>query len=273
MPVTQIGDLDVSYSQSGSAPGLVFVHGLGQSKESWDYQLEHLTATSSLAYDVRGHGGTSTGAVDGTLAQLSTDLLELVPTVTGPVTVAGFSLGGVIALKAVTERPDLIRGAILLGTSSIVGKAAASYYDQRICDAGDTSSIRFRDAMREDIHNGLTQRRADIDETALDDLMSARLTAIGDGSGFRNAAAAMVDMHNSPLQPRVAEIRVPVHVIAGNDDALCPVKASRMIVDALPDGRLHVIADAGHLMNVERPAAVTDTIRQALRDITERLAV
>jgi len=271
VPVTQIGDLDVSYCYTGSAPRLVFVHGLGQGKESWAYQLEHLTDISSLAYDVRGHGGTSIGAADGTLAQLATDLLEFVRTVTGPVTVAGFSLGGVIALKAVIERPDLIRGAILLGTSSVVGTAAASFYVQRIRDARDTSSMSFRNAVREDISGGLAQQSG-IDESVFDEHIDARLAAIGDGSGFRNAAAAMVGMHNSPLQPRVSEIGVPIHVIAAADDALCPVKASRMIVDALPDARYHVIANAGHLMNVERPAAVTDTIGQALRDITERLA-
>ena len=271
MPVTRVGDLNVSYCYTGSAPRLVFVHGLGQSKESWAYQREHLTGISSLAYDVRGHGETSLGAADGTLAQLATDLVELVRTVTGPATVVGFSLGGVITLKAVIERPDLIRGAILMGTSSVVGTAAASFYEQRIRDARDTSSKSFEDAVRQDTSGGLAQRAA-IDDAVFDEYVDARLAAIGDGSGFRNAAAAMVGMRNDPLQPRVSDIRVPVHVIAAADDALCPVKASRMIVDALPDGHLHVIADAGHLMNVERPAAVTDTIDQAARDITERLA-
>src|SRR5690625_1791102 len=133
-----------------------------------------------------------------------------------------------------------------MGTSSVVGTAAASFYEQRIRDARDTSSKSFEDAVRQDTSGGLAQRAA-IDDAVFDEYVDARLAAIGDGSGFRNAAAAMVGMHNSPLQPRVSEIGVTIHVIAAADDAICHVIESIMFVVVLTVSRLSVIIYQRHM--------------------------
>ncbi|TSD98473.1 alpha/beta fold hydrolase [Gordonia rubripertincta] len=263
MTTVSIGDLTVNYAGQGSGESsstpIVLVHGLGEDSRSWAHTQRDLADLHTYAYDLRGFGSTTVGEADGTLDQLGRDLVGFLETVTGPAIVVGFSAGGTIVLWAAAERPDLVSRAIVLGTSSVVGRAAAEFYQQRADQAADTSSDEFRTAMRDDTVAGLVSAHDRVDE-----ITARRLEAVGDGAGYANAARAMAGVREQPLTPRLSEIRQHVDVIAADRDALCPEKAAKMIVDGLADVTYRVIPDAGHLMNVDNPAAVTAALREAI---------
>ncbi|SDU43314.1 alpha/beta fold hydrolase [Gordonia westfalica] len=263
MTTVSIGDLTVNYTEQGSSESasvpIVLVHGLGQDGGSWAHTQHDLADHHTYAYDLRGHGSTTVGEAEGTLEQLGRDLVGFLEAVSGPAIVVGFSAGGTVVLWAAAERPDLVSGAIVLGTSSVVGRAAAEFYTQRAGLAADTSSDEFRSAMREDTVAGLVSAHDRVDE-----LTELRLAAVGDGAGYANAARAMAGVREQPLTPRLSEIRQHVDVIAAQGDKLCPEKAARMIVDGLTDVTYRVIPDAGHLMNVDNPDAVTAALKAAI---------
>ena len=54
---------------------------------------------------------------------------------------------------------------------------------------------------------------------------------------------------------RLEDIGVPAHVIVGADDTLTTPEMCRELAAAIPGARLTVIPDAGHLSNIEQPAA------------------
>ena len=261
MDRTTVDDIEVAYTVSGSGDPVVFLHGLAEDRRTWAAQQQALGGIKSYAYDLRGHGQTSAGRGDGTLAQLGTDLLAFMEKVTGPATVVGFSLGGTIALWAAAERPDLVTRAVVLGTSSVVGRTAVQFYEGRIAMAADTGSAEFKEALRADTEAGLFKAHE-----GLDRIVAARLAAVGDGQGYVNAARAMMKLNGDPLTPRLSRITSPVVVIGAEHDAFCPQKASSIILEALPAARFLSIPEAGHLMNVDNPDAVTEAVRQALRD-------
>lgn len=259
MSTVILGDIEVTYAESGSGEPVVLVHGLAEDKSTWSAQHRDLGDVRTFAYDLRGHGGTTLGEADATLAQLGRDLVAFLEKVTGPATVVGFSLGGTVALWVAAERPDLVTHAVVLGTSSVVGRAATGFYDHRIAQAADTSSEEFRGALHEDTAAGLA-----VAHGRLADVVAARLAAVGDGRGYVNAARAMAGLHASPLTPRLAEVRVHVDVVGASEDTFCPAKAAAIITDALADVSYHEIPAAGHLMNIDNPDAVTDVLRTAL---------
>jgi 3-oxoadipate enol-lactonase len=254
-----IGDIRVAYTATGDGPPVVLVHGLAEDRRSWAPQQRELSAWRTIAYDLRGHGATTAGHGDGSLAQLGGDLVGLLEAVSGPATVAGFSLGGTIALWAAAERPDLVRQAVVLGTSSIVGRAAAAWYAERIALVREGDRDAIRQALREDTAAGLAGATVDVSALA-----ERRLEAIGGGAGYVNAATAMASLHDEPLTPRLAAVRCHVDVVGGEHDAFCPRKAADVIVDALPDATYHEIPGTGHLMNAEAPDAVTSTLSRTL---------
>lgn len=259
MSQVTVKDIDVTYTQSGSGKAVIFIHGLAEDHHTWRVQQQALNQFHTFAYDFRGHGQTTVGQCDGTLAQLGTDLLAFIEKVTGPATVVGFSLGGAIALWAAAERPDLITKAVVLGTSSVVGRQAVQFYEDRISKAADTGSAAFKEAVHADTVAGLFR-----EHECLDQVVAARLAAIGDGLGYINAARAMMKLNVDPLTPRLSLIKTPVVVIGAEHDKFCPQKAASIILDALPEAEFLAIPEAGHLMNVDNPDAVVKALRKVM---------
>ncbi|XNL80902.1 alpha/beta hydrolase [Actinomadura madurae] len=258
---TRLRDIDVRYRVSGQGSPVLMAHGLAEDHLTWRPQQEALAGYRTYAYDLRGHGGTTLGAPDGTPEQLRDDLLEFLARVTGPAPVVGFSLGGTIALAAAARDRRLVTGVIALGASTKVGRAAAGFYAERIGRAGDRA--RLAQALREDSEAGLHDPSSNAEAVG-----AARVAAIGDGVGYANAAAAMAALHDRPLTPALAGIRCPVTVIGGEYDTFCPRKAADIILTALPQAEYREISGAGHLMNIDRPDAVTAAVREALEGMS-----
>lgn len=260
MSTVQIGDITVAYRESGSGDTpVVLVHGLAEDKTSWAPTQSDLTDLHTFAYDLRGHGDTTLGDADASLPQLGGDLIGFLETITGPAVVVGFSLGGTIALWAAAERPDLVTHLVVLGTSSVVGRGAAQFYAHRIEQAADTSTAEFRAALRDDTAAAITTAHDRIDE-----ITAARLTAIGDGGGYANAARAMAALNGAPLTPRLADVKAHVDVVGADGDTFCPAKAASIVVDALADVTYREVPNAGHLMNVDNPDAVSAVLRDSI---------
>jgi 3-oxoadipate enol-lactonase len=255
----RLGDIDVAYRAEGEGPMVVFIHGLAQDHRMWAPQQERLSDFRTLAYDVRGHGGTSLGEADGTLAQLGGDLVAFLEHF-GPASCAGFSLGGTVALWAAAERPDLVRDVIALATSSVVGRTAARFFADRIELFSSRDDDGIRAALEQDTRAQLAGPRADPAA-----ITASRMEAIGDRRGYVNAARAMAGIHEQPLNDRLKRIGRPVLVVSGEFDQFCPRRAAEIMLEHLSQGHFEELAGAGHLVTEEDPDAVTGVIAAWLR--------
>ncbi len=256
---SRVGDIEIAYRVAGTGTEgtpWVFVHGLGEDSRSWKAQLDVLGESRPVyAVDVRGHGGTTLGNADGTLAQLGGDLLRFLATI-GPSVCVGFSMGGAIVLQAAAMQDSpLVRHAICVCTSSIVGSRVADRFRTR-ADGIDSSGREYaRAALIENLTTNVLQ-----DANWWTDDLEERLTAIGDGAGYANGARAMASMNAAPLTPRLESITVPVDVFVGEHDTSCPWKVGEIIVDAVPDGRCHLLPGVGHFVNIEDPGVLTRSL-------------
>ena len=57
---------------------------------------------------------------------------------------------------------------------------------------------------------------------------------------------------------------MPTLVLTGEKDTLIPKEHSERIVELLPDAELVVVPDAGHMVLLERPDAVTAALTELL---------
>lgn len=253
-----LGDIDVSYSVKGEGAPVVFIHGLAEARSSWTQVQDALSEYRTYAYDLRGHGETSLGEANGSLAQLGDDLVNFLQNVSGPAACVGYSLGGTVVLWAAVERPHLVRQAVVAGTSSIVGRRAAEFFDQRI-----RTITNDRAAFAKDLWSDTAaQLVAAPDE--VNAVITRRLAAVGSGDGYVNAARAMQHLASEPLTPILARVSCRVDVIGGEKDSFCPRKAAELLISSLPDASYHEIPGAGHLMSVDNPSAYIQTIKQSL---------
>lgn len=255
----RLGDIEVAWREEGVGPPLVLLHGLAEDRRSWSAQQAALLDRRTYAYDLRGHGETSLGDADGTLEQLADDLLRFLADVSGPAPCVGFSLGGTVVLAAAAQGGDLVTRAVVLGASSVVGRSAAAFYGERIALASTGIGDSFREALRADTAAGLAVR-----DVAEDGIVERRLAAVGTGEGYVNAARAMERLAAEPLTEALQRIAVPVDVVGAENDAFCPRKAADLIMAGVPHAAYHELPAAGHLMNVDDPAAVTALLRDLL---------
>jgi 3-oxoadipate enol-lactonase len=247
-------DIEVCCREAGEGPPLVLVHGLAQDGRMWAAQQEGLPGLRTIACDIRGHGGTTLGEPDGTLRQLGEDLVALLEEV-GPATCAGFSLGGTVVCWAAAERPDLVPDLVLLATSSVVGRAAAGFFAERIELFGRGDHDEIVAALRADTETQLAGAEADIAA-----IVAARVEAVGDGGGYVNGARAMAGIHAEPLNPLLERIAQPVKVVGGGRDAFCPRRAAEIMLEHLPDADFAELPGVGHLLTDEDPDAVTGVL-------------
>lgn len=254
-----VRDIEVAYTESGEGELVVMVHGLAEDQGSFAALQNALPEFHTVAYAFRGHGNTSIGRADGTLAQLGEDLCALLEELGGPARCVGYSLGGMIVLWAAVHRPDLVRHVVTVGSSTVVGRAAVGFFEDRIQmilsdrDAFDT-------ALRDDTAAQIRNPDADVGTVTL-----RRLEAIGDGAGYINAARAMIAIHREPFTGQLAGMECPVDVIGADGDVFCPRKAADIMLDQLGSARYHEIAGSGHLISVDQPAAYADVLRDILK--------
>lgn len=256
----RLGDIEVGYTRTGSGKPVVFIHGLAEDAGSWSEVTRRLEGVRAHALDLRGHGRSSAGDGNGTVSQLAGDLLAYLEKVTGPAACVGFSLGGVIVLEAALQRPDLVRQAVVVGTSSKVGRAAAAFFEERVEQV--RSDIEgFRQALAADTDAQLAHNRDDIAGIA-----ARRVVAVGEGAGYVNAARAMIAVASAPLTERLRDIKAPVHIIQGEKDVFCPPKAAEILREAMPQAGYSEIPDAGHLIAVDQPDLLALEIAKALKE-------
>ncbi|HKW58891.1 MAG TPA: alpha/beta fold hydrolase [Candidatus Dormibacteraeota bacterium] len=242
-------DLDASWHEAGRGDPLVLIHGLADDHRAWrravpDLMLRHRV----ILYDLRGHGETALGRPDGTLRQLSQDLIALLDAIgIDRADVAGFSLGGTIAMRAAIDHPERVNRLVLVATSSRVGRSAADWYRERR-KMVEHADEWLRETLDRDTADVYAQAPNELEEGLL-----IRRQSTADPNGYGNACAAMAGLNAAPLDPELGKIKAPTLVVASDLDQHCPPKAAEIIVARIPGSRLELFKGAGHAIPVERP--------------------
>jgi len=260
--LARCNDIDVAWFEAGRGEALILVHGLADDHRAWRRSLPDLMLRHRvILYDLRGHGQTSLGNPDGTLRQLGADLIALMDALgVERAHVAGFSLGGTIAMRAAIDHPDRVGGLALVATSSRVGRSAADWYRQRV-EMVDRGDPELRATLDRDTADVYAESPGELDEGLV-----IRRQSTADPRGYANACAAMAALNGSPLDPELDRITAPTLIVASELDRHCPPKAAEIIAAGIKSSKLEVIPDAGHQIPVEKPRELARSMISFLND-------
>ena len=256
----RLRDLDVAWFEAGRGEPLVLVHGLADDHRAWRRSLPDLLLSHRvILYDLRGHGQTTLGEPDGSLRQLGDDLAALLDAIgVDSADVAGFSLGGTIAMRVAIDHPERVRGLVLVATSSRVGRSAADWYRQRV-DMVVRGDAQLRQTLDHDTADVYAQSPNELGEGLL-----IRRQSTADPRGYGNACAAMAALNAAPLDPELPKIQAPTLIVASEKDQHCPPKAAEIIATGITGSRLEILPDAGHPVPVEKPRELARLINSFL---------
>jgi len=253
-------DIEVAWFEAGRGDPLVLVHGLGDDHRAWRRTLPDLLLRHRvLMYDLRGHGETTLGEADGSLRQLGQDLVALLDALEiEHARVAGFSLGGTIAMRAAIDHPDRVSALALVATSSRVGRAAAEWYRERVSMVENSDSW-LRETLDRDTAEVYAQSPNELEEG-----LTIRRQSTADPRGYGNACKAMAGLNAAPLDPELGQIKTPTLIVASDHDQHCPPKAAEIIAAGIPGSRVEIVREAGHAIPVERPKELAAAINKFL---------
>lgn len=256
-------DFMMAFQDSADKPTLLLIHGFPLNSNMWVPQLEDLANfVRVIAPDLRGFGHSDGVKAPYSVQMLADDCADLLGylNVATPFVVCGLSMGGYIALEFYRRYPEHVAGLILTAT-----RAAAD------SDEGKAN----RDKMLE-----LVERRG---ATAVTEPMLQKLLAPGNleddelmdylrdlmetasDEGVKGALVALRDRPDST--PMLGDIAVPVLIIHGEDDQIVPVAEAKAMAAAIPDVRLVVLPEVGHMPNLEAPDAFNDAVLDFLEEL------
>jgi len=251
--VEGIGTVPVTVTERGEGRPFLLLHG-GAGPQSVDGFADLLAAQGRVIVPVHpGFGGTPRPeGLDSIrlLGRVYTRLLDELG-LTG-VTVVGNSIGGWIAAEIALLGSPRVSGVVLVDAAglAIEDYPAPDFFSLSMDQVAELSYYR-PDAFRLDLDHMPEAAKA---------LMAGNRAALAVYGGPAMADPGLLD--------RLPDITVPVLAVWGEADRMIPVEHGRAYAKAIPGARFLLIAEAGHLPQLETP----DRLLTAVRDFAETTA-
>ncbi|HVS78492.1 MAG TPA: alpha/beta fold hydrolase [Steroidobacteraceae bacterium] len=163
---------------------------------------------------------------------------------------AGLSMGGYVSFEILRQAPERVARLVLLDTSARADTPEQS--EQRRAQIEMAREGRLAE-VADMLFPRLVHARRWGDES-LRRIWRAMVQEVG-AEGFINQQTAIIGRPDS--RPGLAAVRCPTLVIVGDGDVLTPPERAEEIASGIPNARLAIIRDSGHLSTLEQPAAVT----------------
>jgi pimeloyl-ACP methyl ester carboxylesterase len=251
------------YLEAGSGKAAVLIHAFPLNADMWRPQLEHPPAGWRLvAPDLPGFGPSESGDVPDlprSMDAAADDLGRLLDALgIGRAVIGGLSMGGYITFGFFRYRPERFAGAILADT-----RAGADTPEGRDGRQKMLELVRSRgsEAVADQMLPKLLSAKAPQDRP---ELVARVRQMIASTSAATIAAAIEAMMARPDSTPDLSRMAFPSAVIVGADDVLTPPAESEAMHHRLPESRLVVIPDAGHLSNLEAPGPFSQALAEFL---------
>ncbi|HKW11895.1 MAG TPA: alpha/beta fold hydrolase, partial [Gemmatimonadaceae bacterium] len=260
--IAQIEHTSIGYDDVGQGPPVVFLHAFPLNRTMWSAQKSALSGhRRCITIDMRGFGDSAAEAPHG-MDRYADDVAGILEaTGTGRATIVGLSMGGYIVFALWRRHPELVRALVLADTRA--GDDAPDTRERRhelIALARGAGVAAVADRQMIGLLGKTTRdRRPDVVSLVHSIALS------GSVDGVVGALEAMLARPDSTST--LSTIDVPTLVIAGEEDVLTPPKEARAMHAAIAGSRLELLAHAGHLSCVERPAAFNAVLTEFLREV------
>ena len=250
--------IDCSYSIKGSGPAIVFVHGIGARKTSWNKVCKYLEKDfTCICYDLRGHGDSPKGILPFSLESLVDDM-EALRRKLGiqKIHIVGHSLGGMIGPAYALSFPENVVSI------SILSSAAFRTMD----DKSKVNAVlqSMRDKGIGPILSTLTDRWFTddfIEKRSIDVELRLQQVIDTDPDVFLEVFRIYAETEMSPW---LSEINQPCLVLTGENDGGCSPRLNQLIADSLPNSELCILKNFKHSLLIEAPDKVGERVREFL---------
>ena len=240
---------------------MVFSHGTSMDATMFEPQLDHLAERGYRA--IASNSRVLTGEpAPHTLGDLVEDCRALLDDLgIGRCVLAGMSVGGFMALEFALTYPERLHGLIVIAATSLgyTTEERAQYHREfGKLDVDGLLPRAFAEWTAPYCFGTTTLAR----NRPLVDHWIERWTATIPARAVLFQGRSWIDKED--ITGRLGAVIVPVLVVHGGEDVPIPIERALPMVDALPEATFARIAQAGHSVNLEAPAAVNAAIARFL---------
>lgn len=265
---------EIHVHEAGDGPPVVLLHGgiIDAATVTWSPVLERLAADHHVvAPDLMGYGESDLPQGPYSIARHADvvagvlDALDL-----GPVTLAGLSMGGGVAIQVALDRPDLVASLVPIdayGLGSALPNGRLSYLLAEVQVFNRLAIVLFRRSrgLTRASLGGIVHDLEALDADAVDAVFE-EVQRPSAGAAFRRFRAAEVgrDGYRTTFDDRFEDLTVPTHFLHGDHDEVFPLAWAERAARRVPDGSLTVLPDCAHWAPRENPDRVAALVRDAV---------
>jgi 3-oxoadipate enol-lactonase len=238
------------YEEVGAGIPVVLLHGFPHNRQLWEAQLAAPpTGVRVIAIDLPSFGESESAAVPSLDAWADWVAAALDALSIERAVFAGLSMGGYLCFALWRRHPSRVMGLVLADTKAPADTLEAQTKRVAMQATVVTDGVG---SVVEALMQGMIGKTTRDSRPRAVEFVDAILRRASVGA-VHDALDALRTRPDSTAT--LASITVPTLVICGDEDALTPLKESHAMHAAIPGAQLAVIPAAGHLSNVEHPAA------------------
>jgi pimeloyl-ACP methyl ester carboxylesterase len=247
----KIGNLSLNVEERGSGEvSLVFLHYWGGTHRTWNKVVSQLeNSFLAVTYDMRGWGKSDPAENGYSIAELANDAALLIQQLgLQKYVLVGHSMGGKVAQLLASRHPVGLVGLILV--------APAAPIPIRLPDQALQQQIHAYD-NRDTVLQAIAFLSAHtLESDVVEQIVEDSLSGVPEAKLAWPTSAILEDISSNTLQ-----ITVPTLVLAGEQDRVDSIEQHRReIIGRIPNARLSVVVDSGHLIPIDEPVALARSI-------------
>jgi pimeloyl-ACP methyl ester carboxylesterase len=247
-------NFELAYLDNGTGEPIVFIHGVGSYKESWDGVNNLILGDyRRVRYDLRGHGDTSAYPGPYILTDFTDDLLSLIDDLgLGKINLVGFSLGGLIAQSFAIDYPERLKRLVLISTIADRTQEERNQVSARLKRLSESdASSHLTTALDRWFTDGFIKQRPDVIKQRFE------LMKKNDSDSYK---AAYHVLGSYDLGDQLHKIDAKTLVITGENDIGSTPRMAAVMKERIQDCRLRILPDFKHSILLEAPKLVAREI-------------
>jgi len=257
--IALVDNASIAFDDVGSGFPVVFLHAFPLNRTMWDPQVSALVAECRcIAIDTRG-AGDSPPTPPYSMDRFADDVAGVLDTLRiERAVIVGLSIGGYIAFALWRRHRQRVRALVLADTRSGPDTVAQAERRRTLIEVAETqgSSAVANALIASLVGKSTRDKRPDIYDAV------HRMIAQSPADGIIGGLEAMIQRPDSG--PTCTTIDVPTLIVVGDEDVATPPDESRALHASIANSRLEILHQAGHLSNLERPAAFNTVVSEFL---------
>jgi pimeloyl-ACP methyl ester carboxylesterase len=253
------GNTRLYWESAGSGQPLLLVMGLGMAATGWWRTIPTLAEEMRvISFDNRGVGRSDQPRGRYTIAQMAEDAINVLDAANvADASIYGISMGGMIAQELALRHPERVR-ALVLGATTAGGPKQTLPETEVLDFLRRRPSLPAEEAAWASVPYVYSRATREKHMARISEDIIQRLRFPPGRDGYL-AQAGAARWHNT--NGRLGSIHAPTLVLHGTEDQIVPRANGELLVESIPNARLEILEDAGHLYPTDAPEAAHTVLR------------